>query len=109
MGKLLRAARAFMTNPVEAALYVPERISVRHDYPASYQPDPDREVRLHGWLGAAWPCPERGIVDTLLHDIAADLRRQALRRQTYGLTRPTPLKCSRLCIFRQGNDDYEKA
>jgi hypothetical protein len=35
MGKLLRAARAIMTNPVEAALYVPERISMRHDYPAS--------------------------------------------------------------------------
>jgi hypothetical protein len=31
-----------MTNPVEAALYVPERISVRHDYPASYQPDDRR-------------------------------------------------------------------
>ena len=23
--------------------------------------------------------------------------------------RPTPLKCSRLCIFRKGNDDYEEA
>src|SRR5271169_2016862 len=23
--------------------------------------------------------------------------------------RPTPLKCSRLCIFGKGNDDYEKA
>jgi len=23
--------------------------------------------------------------------------------------RPTPLKYSRLCIFRKGNDDYEKA
>jgi len=75
-----------MTNPVETVLYVPERISIRHDYPASYQPDPDWEVRLHGWLGAAWPCPERGRVDTLLHDIAAELQTQGLRmgRQTYG-------------------------
>ena len=62
-----------MTNPVEAALYIPEHISMRHDHPASYKPDPDWEVRLHGWLRAAWPCPERGMVDTLLHDIAAEL------------------------------------
>jgi hypothetical protein len=86
MGKLLNAARVIMTNPVEAVLYIPEHISMRHDYPASYQPDPDWEVRLHGWLGAAWPCPERGMVDTLLHDIAAELQTQGLRmgRQTYG-------------------------
>ena len=50
-----------MTNPVEAALYIPERISMRRDYPASYQPDPDCEVRLHSWLAAAWPCPESGM------------------------------------------------
>ena len=86
MGKLLKAARAIMTNPVDSALQIPERISMRHDYPASYEPDPDWEVRLHGWLGAAWPCPERGVVDTLLHDIAAELQTQGLRmgRQTYG-------------------------
>jgi hypothetical protein len=86
MGKPLKAARAIMTNPVEAALYIPERISMRHDYPASYQPDPDWEVHLHSWLGAAWPCPERGMVDTLLHDIAAELQTEGLRlgRQTYG-------------------------
>ena len=42
-------------------------------------------MRLHGWLRAAWPCPERGVVDTLLHDIAAELQTQGLRmgRQTY--------------------------
>jgi hypothetical protein len=58
----LRAARAVVTNPVEA-LAVPELFSMRHDYPASYKPDPDWEVRPHRWLGAAWPCPERGMVD----------------------------------------------
>jgi hypothetical protein len=82
-----RAARAIMTNPVEAALYIPERISMRHqDAPGSYEPDLDWEVRLHSWLGAAWPCPERGIVDVLMRDIASELQTQGLRvgRQTYG-------------------------
>jgi hypothetical protein len=75
-----------MTNPVEAALLIPRRISIRHDYPASYKPDADWEVRLHSWLGAAWPCPERGGVDTLLHDVASELQTQGLRlgRLTYG-------------------------
>lgn len=67
-----------MTNPVEAAFAVPELISKCHDYPASYKPDPDWEVRLHSWLGAAWPCPDRGMVDTLLHDIASEPQSQAL-------------------------------
>jgi hypothetical protein len=84
--KLQRVARAFMINPMEAALYIPEHISKRYDYCGSYTPDADWEVRLHGWLGATWPCPERGMVDTLLRDIASELRAQGLRlgRQTYG-------------------------
>ncbi len=75
-----------MANPVEYALYIPERISMRHDYPGSYKADPDWEARLHSWLGAAWPCPEREMVDMLLRDIASELQTRGLRlgRQTYG-------------------------
>jgi hypothetical protein len=84
IGTFQRAARAFMTNPVETALHIPERFS--HDYPASYKPDPDWEVRLHCWLGATWPCPVRGMVDVLMRDIESELQTQGLRlgRQTYG-------------------------
>ena len=82
-----RAARAIVANPVEAVLYIPERISMRHQQaPGSYQPDPDWEARLHRWLGAAWPCPERGTVDALMSTVASELQAQGLRlgRQTYG-------------------------
>jgi hypothetical protein len=84
--RALRAAGAIMANPVEAALYIPERISMRHDYHASYTSSADWEQHLHRWLGAPWPCPERGKVDLLLHNIALELRTLGLRlgRQTYG-------------------------
>jgi hypothetical protein len=84
--KFQRAARAILANPVEAVLYVPERISMRHDYPIPYKQDPDWEARLHGWLGAAWPCPERATLDLILRDIASEFRAQGLRlgRHTYG-------------------------
>jgi Methyltransferase domain len=86
MGKLLKKARAIMTHPVEATVLIPERISALRDCPAPYKPDPDWDARLHRWLGAAWPCPERGVVDTLLNDIASELQTQGLRmgRNTYG-------------------------
>lgn len=84
--KFGRYLRAVMANPVEAALYIPEHISMRHEYHASYEPDPNWEVRLHSWLGAPWPCPERTKLDVLWRDIASELQTQGLRfgRQTYG-------------------------
>jgi methyltransferase family protein len=84
--KIGRFLRAVMATPVEAALYISERISMRHEYHASYEPDPNWEVRLHSWLGAPWPCPERTKLDVLWRDIASELQTQGLRfgRQTYG-------------------------
>ena len=75
-----------MASPVEAALFIPERISARHDYPASYEPNSDWEARLHSWLGAPWPCPEGTKLDLLWRDIQSELQSQGLRfgRQTYG-------------------------
>jgi len=75
-----------MADPVEAALFIPERISMLHEYQPSYQPEPDWEVRLHGWLGAPWPCPERQKLDLLWRDITSELQARGFRfgRQTYG-------------------------
>ena len=82
-GRLLQAVIA---SPVEAALYIPEHISTRHEYHVSYEPDPNWEARLHRWLGVPWPCPERTKLDLLWRDIASELQTQGLRfgRQTYG-------------------------
>ena len=78
--------QAAIATPLEAALYIPEHISTRREYPASYEPDPNWEARLHSWLGAPWPCPERTKLDLLWRDIASELQTQGLRfgRQTYG-------------------------
>jgi hypothetical protein len=84
--KLGRFLRVAMATPVEAALFIPERISKRREYQPSYQPEPDWESHLHGWLGAPWPCPERAKLDLLWRDISSELQAQGLRfgRQTYG-------------------------
>ena len=34
-------------HPLEATLFIPERISKRHQYQPSYEPDPNWEARLH--------------------------------------------------------------
>jgi hypothetical protein len=75
-----------MASPVEAALFIPEHISKRHQYQPSYAPQPDWEMRLHNWLGAPWPWPERAKLDSLWRDIASKLQAQGLRfgRHTYG-------------------------
>jgi len=75
-----------MASPVEAALFIPERISARHNHPAAYEPDSDWEARLHSWLGAPWPCPERAKLDSLWREVASELRAKGLQvgRQTYG-------------------------
>jgi hypothetical protein len=44
-----------MASPVEAVLFIPERIGMRHEYRPAYVAEPDWEARLHGWLGAPWP------------------------------------------------------
>ena len=84
--KLERLLRAFLGTPSEAALFIPERISRRHEYQPDYKPESDWEARLHGWLEAPWPCPDRPKLDLLWHDIASELQAQGLQfgRQTYG-------------------------
>jgi hypothetical protein len=75
-----------MATPVEAALFIPERISMRYEYRPSYEPEPEWEARLHSWLGAPWPCPDRTKLDLLWREIASELQAQGLQfgRQTYG-------------------------
>jgi len=86
MSKIVRFLQGLMANPVEAALYIPEHLSLHHEYRPCYQPEPDWELRLHSWFGAAWPCPERTTLDVLWRNIASELQAQGLRfgRHTYG-------------------------
>lgn len=87
-GKISRVLQRFRENPVEAVLYVPEYVSsrLRHEYHPDYQPEPNWELRLHGWLGATWPCPECAALDGLWCNIRSELEAQGLRvgRYTYG-------------------------
>jgi hypothetical protein len=77
--------QAVLTNPVEAALFIPEHITRRHEYQPAYEPEPDWEARLHTWLGAPWPCRERAKLDSLWLDIASELPQGlGFGRQTYG-------------------------
>ena len=78
--------QAVLTNPVEAALFIPEHISSRHEYQPPYEPEPDWEARLHTWLGAPWPCRESAKLDSLWLGIASELQARGLGfgRQTYG-------------------------
>jgi hypothetical protein len=84
--KIARFLRGIMANPIEAALYIPEHVSMRHEYRPCYNPEPDWKSRLHSWFGAAWPCPECAPLDALWHSIISQLQAQGLRfgRQTYG-------------------------
>jgi Methyltransferase domain len=85
-GKIARFMYGIMANPVEAVLYIPEHISMRHEYHPCYEPEPEWELRLHSWFGAMWPCPERATLDALWRNIASELQAQGLGvgRQTYG-------------------------
>jgi hypothetical protein len=84
--RFTRFFNAFLSSPVEAALFIPERISMRREYRPCYTPEPDWEARLHEWLGAPWPCPHHDGFEALWRDIALRLRAQGLRlgRETYG-------------------------
>jgi hypothetical protein len=86
MSKIARFLRGIFTNPVEAALFIPEHVSMRHEYHPGYEPDPHWESRLHDWLDAPWPCPECATLDALWCNIGSELQAQGLRigRRTYG-------------------------
>jgi hypothetical protein len=96
MGKIFRFLQSAMANPVEAALYIPEHVSIRHEYRPCYEPDPDWELRLHRF-GAAWPCPERATLDALWHNVVSELQAQGLRfgRQTHGEYSDTEISLAR--------------
>jgi hypothetical protein len=84
--KIVRFLQGIISNPVEAALYILEHVSMRHEYRPNYEPEPNWELRLHDWFGAAWPCPECATVDALWRNITSELHALGLRfgRQTYG-------------------------
>jgi hypothetical protein len=64
--KFEKLLRAVLATPVEAALFILERVSKGHEYQPSYEPELDWEARLHSWLRAPWPGPERTKLDLLL-------------------------------------------
>jgi len=81
-----RFLRALVATPVEAVLFIPERLSMRYEYRPPYEPEPEWEARLHHWLGAPWPCPSRAELEPIWRGIESELRVKGLQfgRQTYG-------------------------
>lgn len=81
-----RFARAFAADPVEALLYLPERASRRREYQVPYDVDESWEARLHGFLGAPWPCPETARAAQVWAAVRDELRERGLAfgRHTYG-------------------------
>jgi Methyltransferase domain len=83
-----RIARAFVEDPVDAAIAVRERLAERHEMrakrehgggfmpwpPCPYEEDADWERSLHAELGAPWPCPDAGGFAELWHEVIATLR-----------------------------------
>ena len=78
--KFERFLRAVVANPVEAALFIPESISARHDYPASYEPVASRVLpnprldALGYWLDASEGAQAGRPRDVLEAAIAANKR-----------------------------------
>jgi hypothetical protein len=88
--KLARLARAFAMNPVVVSLALPGEMRQwyqwhRRGKRPEFVVDGDWDERLHGLLGAPWPCT----VDQQLHDVMADIaavleaRGWAFGRDTY--------------------------
>lgn len=84
--RLRRLAGAFVTNPLEAAHLVPEGLASYFEHPVDYNVDSAWEPRLHQWLGAPWPCPQRRLGQELWETVANELhdRGMAFGRHTYG-------------------------
>jgi hypothetical protein len=82
-----RAARLTLEDPVEGLDRALLRVR-RHPAPARDlgEPDPAWERRLHGLLGAPWPCPARAEFDRLWPEVIELLRSRGLAvgRAAYG-------------------------
>lgn len=84
--RLRHLGRSFVTDPAEAVRLVPEELARRFEHPVAYDVDGDWEARLHHWLAAPWPCPERRLGQELWATVAGELRDLSLGfgRHTYG-------------------------
>lgn len=71
---------------MEALLYLPEEVGKHVEHPVDYRVDESWEARLHGLLGAPWPCPDAVRGSQLWSGVGAELRQQGLEfgRHTYG-------------------------
>jgi hypothetical protein len=81
-----RFLRALLADPVEVALYIPERWDKRHEVTIPHDTEAAWEAELHDWLGAPWPCPCTAEVDLLWQKILAEgaADGQSLGRSSYG-------------------------
>ncbi|WP_162467221.1 class I SAM-dependent methyltransferase [Streptomyces cavernae] len=84
--RVRRLAGALVTDPLEGVRLVPEGIASYFEHPVEYDVDSAWEPRLHQWLGAPWPCPERDRSRELWETVIAELEERGLAfgRHTYG-------------------------
>ncbi|MEU9169715.1 class I SAM-dependent methyltransferase [Streptomyces sp. NPDC048420] len=86
VSRLRHLAGSFVTDPLEAARLVPEGLASYFEHAVDYDVDKLWEARLHQWLDAPWPCPERRIGQELWDTVAEELHDCgfAFGRHTYG-------------------------
>jgi hypothetical protein len=85
-GRLRRFSRALVTHPRDAVEALREDLAKRSDHPGELVVDDSWQEHFHGFLGAAWPCPDDQAVENLWSAAGEELRRRgtAFGRATYG-------------------------
>jgi hypothetical protein len=81
-----RFGRALFTQPRDALGALREEFAKRKDHPEELAIDDSWEERLHGLLGAPWPCPDVELVTEIWSVISDELRSRGISfgRFTYG-------------------------
>lgn len=88
--RALRLAQAFAADPAGVLRALPGHVRMQQEVSkqigAPHDADPLWDERLHGLLGAPWPCPEAARLNALMAEIGARLaaRGLAFGRHTYG-------------------------
>jgi hypothetical protein len=107
VGYAVRAARAIAAEPYEGAERTLERVAERVDRRRPvwrYQPTEPGEERVHGLLGAPWPCDEHAAFERVWDEASADLAARGLRvgRGAFGGWDDADIRLGRLawCLAR---------
>jgi hypothetical protein len=84
--RALRFSRALFAQPRDALGALREELAKRKDHPEALAVDDVWEERLHGLLGAPWPCPDAELVTEIWSVISNELSDRGISfgRFTYG-------------------------